>query len=33
MAYSCLKHFPMLGENGLPYFSQDQFTDEHGRSK
>jgi hypothetical protein len=25
-AYRCLKHFPMLGENGLPYFSQDEFT-------
>jgi hypothetical protein len=30
-AYSCLRHFPCLGENGMPYFSQDPFTDEHGR--
>jgi hypothetical protein len=29
-AYSCLRHFPMLGENGMPYFSQDEFTKPDG---
>lgn len=24
-AYSCLKHFPFLKENGEPIFSQDNF--------
>jgi hypothetical protein len=24
-AYSCLKHFPFLKENGEPIFSQDDF--------
>jgi hypothetical protein len=32
-AYGCLKHFPHLGENGMPYFSQDEFTDRNGKMK
>lgn len=27
-AYSCLRHFPFLRENGEPMFSQDNFLDE-----
>jgi hypothetical protein len=27
-AYSCLRHFPHLKENGEPMFSQDNFLDE-----
>lgn len=27
-AYSCLRHFPHLKENGEPIFSQDSFSDE-----
>jgi hypothetical protein len=27
-AYSCLRHFPHLKENGEPMFSQDGFSDE-----
>jgi len=27
-AYSCLRHFPYLKENGEPMFSQDGFSDE-----
>jgi len=26
MAYSCLRHFPFLTENGEPMWSQDPFT-------
>ena len=25
-AYSCLRHFPFLKENGMPYFSRDQIS-------
>jgi len=25
-AYSCLRHFPMLSEQGMPIFSADEFT-------
>lgn len=27
-AYSCLRHFPHLKENGEPMFSRDNFLDE-----
>jgi hypothetical protein len=28
-AYSCLRHYPFLKENGEPMFSQDPFSDEN----
>lgn len=31
-AYGCLRHFPPLNENGLPRFSNDEFTDKNGKA-
>jgi hypothetical protein len=32
-AYSCLRHYPFLKENGEPMFSQDTFSDENKTQK
>ena len=29
-ASKCLKHYPFLNENGMPIFSNDNFTHENG---
>ena len=32
-ASRCLWHYPMLNKNGMPIFSNDNFTDENGDMK